>query len=106
MRRLLAQIGFRAVSRIDPFDGGPHWEARLDEITLVRAHRAGRLSPAPLAGEGADALVAIEPREGPDRFRAVRCPVRRAADGFRLPAAARRLLGAKPGDRLDLVPFD
>ncbi len=93
------------MSRIDPFDGGPHWEARLDEITLLRAHRTARLSGAPLAGDGADALVAIEPRAGRDRLRAVRCPVRHAGDEVRIPSDARRRLGARPGDRLDLVPF-
>ena len=105
VRRLLSAIGFRSVSRIDPFDGGPHYEARLEEIALVRSHRAGRLAATPLAGEGADHLVAVEPSQGPDRFRAVRCEVHYARDGVRVPAAARRLLAARPGDRVDLVPF-
>jgi arginine N-succinyltransferase len=105
VRRLLAAIGFRYVSRIDPFDGGPHWEAKLDEVTLVRAHRTARLSPVPLRTSGGDVLVAVEPRRGRDRFRAVRCPAAHAPDGLRLPTAARKLLGASPGDRLDLVPF-
>jgi arginine N-succinyltransferase len=105
VRRLLERIGFRYVSRIDPFDGGPHWEARLADVALVRAHRPGRLAPAPLEGEGAEALVALEPRRGPDRFRAVRCQVRHARDGVRIPAEARELLGAKAGQRVDLIPF-
>jgi len=105
VRRLLERIGFRYVSRVDPFDGGPHWEARLADVTLVRAHRAGRLSSAPLAGEGAEALVAIEPRGGTDRFRAVRTAVHHARDGVRIPAAARELLGAEPGARVHVVPF-
>jgi arginine N-succinyltransferase len=105
VRRMLERIGFRYVSRIDPFDGGPHWEAKLDDVTLVRARRSARLSPTPLAGEGQDALVAVEPKVGPDRFRAVRCPSRVASDGLRIPEEARRLLGARPGDRVDTVPF-
>jgi arginine N-succinyltransferase len=105
IRRLLSAIGFRDVRRIDPFDGGPHYEARLDEVTLVRARRSARLSPAPLAGASAEALVAFEPRDGESRFRAVRCPAAHARDGLRIPAAARKLLGARPGDRLELVPF-
>jgi arginine N-succinyltransferase len=105
VRHLLSTIGFRYVSRVDPFDGGPHYEARVAEVTLVRAHRAGRLATAPLATEGAEALVAVEPREGPDRFRAVRCEVRHGRDGVRLPADARRLLGAEPRDRVDVIPF-
>ncbi len=38
-RRLLHRIGFRASDRIDPFDGGPHFEAVTDEISLVRDAR-------------------------------------------------------------------
>ncbi len=43
--------------------------------------------------------------EGPNRFRAVRCPARHGRDGVSIPAAARRLLGVKPGERIDLIPF-
>jgi arginine N-succinyltransferase len=105
VRRLLERIGFRFVSRIDPFDGGPHWEARLDDVTLVRAHRSGRLAPAPLGGTGTEALVAVERRAGRERFRAVRCEAREHADGVRIPAAARRTLGASAGDRVHWIPF-
>jgi arginine N-succinyltransferase len=34
--RLLQSVGFVDSGRVDPFDGGPHWEAVTDEITLVR----------------------------------------------------------------------
>src|SRR5512142_1158938 len=44
VRRLLDRIGFRYVNRIDPFDGGPHYEARLQDVTLVRAHRRATLA--------------------------------------------------------------
>jgi arginine N-succinyltransferase len=105
IRRLLSAIVFRDVKRIDPFDGGPHYEAKLDDVTLVRARRSAVLSPAPLAGASAEALVAFAPREGDSRFRAVRCPTAWARDGLRIPAAARKLLGAAPGARVDLIPF-
>jgi arginine N-succinyltransferase len=105
VRKMLASIGFRYVNRVDPFDGGPHWECRTDDVSLVKARRTARLSPTPLAGEGQDALVAFEPRGGTDRFRAVRCPARSAGDGLRLPAEAARALGAGAGDRIDWIPF-
>jgi arginine N-succinyltransferase len=104
-RRLLERIGFRYVSRIDPFDGGPHWEARREEITLVRAHRSARLAGEPLRGDAPEALVAVERPGRRERFRAVRCAAREVAGTLRIPAAARRLLDARPGDRLHLVPF-
>ncbi|MCA9309825.1 MAG: arginine N-succinyltransferase [Phycisphaerales bacterium] len=35
-RRMLEDLGFKYVQRIDPFDGGPHLEAPTDEVPLVR----------------------------------------------------------------------
>ena len=33
---MLSRIGFRYAERVDPFDGGPHFIAPTDEITLIR----------------------------------------------------------------------
>src|SRR5512140_1995319 len=35
IRHLLEKIGFSYVSRVDPFDGGPHYEAKLADVTVV-----------------------------------------------------------------------
>jgi arginine N-succinyltransferase len=105
VRRLLERIGFRYVSRVDPFDGGPHYEARLDEVTLVRAHRTARVAPEPLRGHATDALVAREARTGRERFRAVQSEVREEAGLVQLPRAARHRLGAEAGDRVHWIPF-
>ena len=110
--RLLERIGFRYVHRIDPFDGGPHYEARLADVTLVKAHKLARLEAAPLAGQAREWLVARIASRGPDRFRAVRTPARfeRRGEGggeiVRLPAAAAARLGARPGEPLHAIPFE
>ncbi len=107
VRRLLERIGFRYVSRIDPFDGGPHYEAKLADVTLVREHRRGRLAAAPLERDGdPERLVALARSEGRVRFRAVRCRARVAGEEVHLPAEARELLGARTGDRVHVVPFE
>ena len=105
VRALLERIGFRYVDRIDPFDGGPHWEAKLADVTLVRDYRRARLAAAPLEREGPERLVALPRSEGRVRFRAVRCAARLGGDEVRIPARARELLGARTGDRLHLIPF-
>ncbi len=105
VRRLLDRIGFRYVHRIDPFDGGPHYEAKLKEISLVRAHRTARLASGPLEGPGEEWLAAIEPARGRDRFRAVRSQGKLEGERVRLPPKAAEMLQAKPGDRIQLVPF-
>jgi len=38
-RRLLEEVGFRYTHRIDPFDAGPHLEARVSEVSLIRETR-------------------------------------------------------------------
>lgn len=50
-RKMLERLGFRFRGRIDPFDGGPHLEARTDDIPLVRQTRQMVLGPA-LSGTG------------------------------------------------------
>ncbi|HSQ67879.1 MAG TPA: arginine N-succinyltransferase, partial [Polyangiaceae bacterium] len=40
VEKMLRRIGFRYAERVDPFDGGPHFVAPTDEITLVqRTHK-------------------------------------------------------------------
>ena len=65
VEKMLREIGFTYANRIDPFDGGPHFHARTDDITLVRATRAGRVAAAPegdapAGSTGAPILVARE----------------------------------------------
>jgi arginine N-succinyltransferase len=105
VRRMLDKIGFQYVNRIDPFDGGPHYEARLEDVTLVREYRRARLAAEPLVREGEERLVGVVRNDGRIRFRAVRTRARFDGDTVRIPANARELLEAEPGERLHLVPF-
>ena len=108
VRRMLEGIGFRYANRIDPFDGGPHYEARASEIAPVRAFRRGRVSAAPLRpapGERAK-LVGIARPEGRARFRAVRTPARFEGEEVLLPPEARERLEVEPGERVGVIPLD
>ena len=106
VKAMLERLGFRYVKRVDPFDGGPHYEAPLAAIPLVKAYRTGALLEAPLRADAPDWLVARTPARGPSRFRAVRTPARLEAGRLALPAGAARRLGASPGETLHLIPFD
>src|SRR5262249_26496130 len=44
VEKLLKRIGFRYAYRIDPFDGGPHFSAPTDEITLVGRTRRAKVA--------------------------------------------------------------
>jgi arginine N-succinyltransferase len=106
VKRLLERIGFHYVNRIDPFDGGPHYEAKLADVTLVRAYRRAKLLPEPLERDGEDRVVGVARTEGKIRFRAVRTQARLEGEHVRIPERARALLDARPGERLHLVPFE
>jgi arginine N-succinyltransferase len=108
VKHLLERIGFRYVDRVDPFDGGPHYEARVADVTLVRAYRRARVARGDLSvrERGCDQLVAVERPEGRVRFRAVRTPARVEGDEALLPAEARELLEVGHGERVHVVPFD
>lgn len=70
--RLLQSIGFFDSGKVDPFDGGPHWEGVTDELTLVRD--AEWCIPVPGAvgdHEGVPGFVARVGRSGHPWFRAV-----------------------------------
>jgi arginine N-succinyltransferase len=67
VEKMLRRIGFRYVERVDPFDGGPHFTAPTDEITLVqRTHAAKVVKIAPAAEIGKTrAMVALSLTEAP-----------------------------------------
>jgi arginine N-succinyltransferase len=106
VRRMLERIGFRYVDHVDPFDGGPHFEANVKDISLVRRFRTVRLGAEAHEAEAEDVLVARERDSGRNRFRAVRTQARIDDQVVYLPARAREALGAKPGEGLSVIPFE
>jgi len=75
VEKMLREVGFSYAHRIDPFDGGPHFQARTDDITLVRATRTGRVATAP-DGAPADSreapVIVAREQAAPPHFLAVR----------------------------------
>src|SRR4029453_18983709 len=61
VEKLLRRIGFRYADRVDPFDGGPHFTAMTDEVSLVSASR--HLKVAQLLGEADLTALATEKRK-------------------------------------------
>jgi arginine N-succinyltransferase len=106
VQRMLERIGFKYVSRIDPFDGGPHYEADLDDVTLIRRFRTAKVAKENLELDAELHLVGAEKSNGKARFRSVCCPVRFADQIAYLPEAAKEVLGVKTGEKVSLVPFE
>jgi arginine N-succinyltransferase len=106
VRRMLERIGFEYADHVDPFDGGPHFEANVKDLTLVRRFRTVKLAAEDFEEEAEDVLVARERDSGRNRFRAVRSHARIDDQVVYLPARAKEALGAKVGDGLAVIPFE
>ncbi len=117
VEKLLLEVGFSFAHRIDPFDGGPHFHAKTDDITLVRQTRVAQVVAAapegPTESKPANApperlLVAREQPAVP-RFIAVQviAPPPWQGEGgavVALPSEIRQLLGVIPGDEVAVLP--
>ncbi|MEO8182610.1 MAG: arginine N-succinyltransferase [Deltaproteobacteria bacterium] len=117
---MLSAVGFRYARRVDPFDGGPHFVAATDEVTLIQKTRkvrfAGPLeqpSEPPSASEPRAAATPSEQRAVVLRYlptvpfvRSVQSEFRwSGADGARLPHAVSAHLGLDPGAELMVTPL-
>jgi len=107
VERMLRRVGFDYADQIDPFDGGPHFVANADEVSLIQHTR--RSSFGGVLGEGETAsgprvLVARELKAAP-YFMAVVCRIVEADGQLSLPRAEAELLGATPGEALSLLPL-
>ena len=107
VEKMLRRIGFRYAHRVDPFDGGPHFTAATDEVTLVQATR--RTEVAGLAPDGSlkkRGLVAIESAKEP-YFRAVLSGLDRPADGgATIESGVADYLGLEKGGEALTLPLD
>ena len=99
---MLRRIGFEYAEQIDPFDGGPHFVAKTDEIALVREAREVEVTTVENAdGERPWAVLAVELAGAKPAFRAIGTrviPMGHAAVG--ITDDARRRLSIEDGQRI------
>ena len=105
VEKMLVRAGFRYAQQIDPFDGGPHFHARTDELVPVKASRRIPVRSLGNPGEDATAALVAVTRDVAPWFLATRALVQATPDGLVLPAAAAGLLGVTPGDQVGLLPL-
>jgi len=106
---MLKKIGFKYLSQVDPFDGGPHLWAGVDELAPVQKveHRIYRGAA---VGQGDFGLVCREAQtEG--EFRAMNVPVLKSGADLSIcltePEAKliETQLKIRPGDRVSFMPY-
>jgi arginine N-succinyltransferase len=97
VEKMLRRIGFRYASQIDPFDGGPHFVADTDDITLVMNTRRARIGAAsPGSAETTWAVLATEQAGRGFRATAARVQASPSGDELGVPAQVLDLLGVEP----------
>lgn len=100
---MLRRVGFRYARRVDPFDGGPHFLAATDAITLVRDTASRRIAAA-IAPDGpvsTPALAAVDRAEAP-YFTAA--PALHCGDSIHLGPTACSALAVGSGDSVCSTP--
>ena len=102
-RRMLEKLGFAYRDRIDPFDGGPHLEARTDDLEPVRATFTAPLGAAASEEDGRErGLVSATASEGEVRACSGVC----AMAAVCIPAAARKALDCGADAMLGVTPYE
>jgi arginine N-succinyltransferase len=109
VEHMLLEIGFKYAHRIDPFDGGPHFHARTDEISLVREVRRARVAITPARGHGrVQPLLVARQGTAPPFFVAARVEATLGASNgatLSLPAEIAAALSLAPGDEAAVLPL-
>jgi arginine N-succinyltransferase len=113
VQRMLESIGFAYSHQIDPFDGGPHFQAPTDRISIVQHatharifrqdRKTGSSHPQSKDGPSGRFLLASE-RQG--RFRSVVADIDRTDDEkVILSSATRKQLGVREDDTVWMSPL-
>lgn len=106
-QHLLESIGFEYLNEVDPFDGGPHYGAELQNISIVKNCREAKAtSSSPLApGErrsfSGTSLVGVK---SDGEFRALLTPFEDRGEGVILPTATMNTLNLSDGDAVFCSP--
>ena len=101
-KKLLEGIGFEFLGHVDPFDGGPYLEAKLDKLDLVTSTRTLKLGK-PASGGDTYGFVSLHRA---DDYRAVRTNYGIASGRVSVDREAMELLGAKAGDEVGVTQLN
>ncbi len=106
-RRMLEKLGFQYHGFVDPFDGGPHLTATVDEIPLVKGTKAVTLGEPEEDRDTRDRVGMVSVLKNDGEFFAVHERFRAGADGtVSLSREAMEALRSSPGDAVGLTPTD
>ncbi|MFI4855922.1 MAG: arginine N-succinyltransferase [Phycisphaerales bacterium JB065] len=105
-RKMLEDMGFKYTGRIDPFDGGPHLEAMLDDIPVIRDTRILKISGTCAKSRcNHEGFVSIDGDDG--NWRAQHTPYRLVSNGkgIEVPKDAMAVLNPEDEDHAGVTPL-
>lgn len=100
-KHLLESIGFKYLNQIDPFDGGPHYGANIDDITLTKKTKKYEVIDGKVGHFDSAALVGVD--DG--KFRGCMSYFDVKDKKIILPENTKSLLGVKAGGFVYLTPI-
>lgn len=102
---LLSKIGFRYSHRVDPFDGGPHFEAEQDEISLLKEALKGRIQADENTVKDSLGIVGrFSPKhESGNRFKALVSPCRSDGGEIYAPSSVLLALGMASNEEVTVI---
>ena len=108
---MLKKIGFKYLNQVDPFDGGPHLMANVDDIppikkiaSLVYAGEKHDL-PQEQAAEHQLVLQGLVTARSEQGFRAISTALNFSNDRAYFEKSKATILGLKPGDQIQFMPY-
>ncbi len=104
VEKMLRAVGFAFNGHLDPFDGGPHYAARTDDVVIVRHTRQGTAQTGDPGPDATPTLVARVRADGAPRFRAVIAPVDAHGRDVVLSSDVMRVLDAWDGAQVWVAP--
>ncbi|HBQ20667.1 MAG: hypothetical protein A2Z91_06760 [Deltaproteobacteria bacterium GWA2_38_16] len=101
-KRMLESTGLKYLEMIDPFDGGPHYGARMKDIALIKMTKTLKLKKGTMRSWKEEGLVGTD-KNG--EFRAVYTECKIEGKRIYIPQEVREILMVEPGEVLHFLPF-
>ena len=102
VERMLRRIGFRYAERVDPFDGGPHFIANTDDVTLIQDTQRLRFAA---TGTSTDKALLARFSKQPPYFHAIMADFETQGEHLICDAAAKDTLSLTTNDEVFVLPL-
>ena len=105
VKNMLESIGFQYTNEVDPFDGGPHYRARIDDIQTIQDLTDLVYNGAEeVSKNGQNVLIQLDDSKR-DSFQAIMAPIVRSGDSFTLDSQVAKEFNLKVGEKYSLIPM-